>query len=112
MWRKGHSRRKTCGHVEDIESDNVFDDDAGTLHEGTDSAVLLRATWRDTRRAVLKAGGVTEFAFRQYLFACQARVLLRMRQPQEVRLSRIDPLEVSDHGVETSKSHARTPEFC
>lgn len=57
---------------------------AGAQHEGADSAVLLRATWRDTRRAVLKAGGVTEFAFRQYLFACQGRVLLRMRRPQEV----------------------------
>lgn len=60
---------------------------AGAQLEGADTAVLLRATWRDTRRAVLKAGGVTEFAFRQYLFACQGRVLLRMRRPQEVAFS-------------------------
>lgn len=49
--------------------------------------MLLRASWRDTRRAVLQAGGVTEFAFRQYLFACQARVLLRLGRPQEVHLT-------------------------
>ena len=53
-------------------------------HDGADSAVLLRATWRDTRRAVLRAGGVADFTFRQYLFACQARVLLRLGRPQEV----------------------------
>lgn len=58
----------------------------GARHDGADSAVLLRAAWRDTRRAVLRAGGVTEFSFRQYLFACQARVLLRLGRPQEVRL--------------------------
>lgn len=53
---------------------------------GADEAVLLRARWRDTRRAVLAAGGVTEFTFRQYLHATQARVLLRMGRHQEVRL--------------------------
>ena len=58
---------------------------AEARNDGADSAVLLRATWRDTRRAVLRAGGVADFTFRQYLFACQARVLLRLGRPQEVR---------------------------
>jgi hypothetical protein len=57
---------------------------AEARQDGADSAVLLRATWRDTRRAVLRAGGVADFTFRQYLFACQARVLLRLGRPEEV----------------------------
>lgn len=48
-------------------------------------AELLKATWRETRRSVLHSGGLAEFHFRQYLFACQARVLLKLGRPQEVR---------------------------
>jgi hypothetical protein len=47
--------------------------------------VLLKSSWRDTRRSVLKHGGIPEFTFRQYLFACQADVLLRLARPQEAR---------------------------
>ncbi len=57
---------------------------AGAGLPGADSAVLLGASWRETRRAVLAAGGVTAFAFRQYMHATQARVLLRMGRHQEV----------------------------
>lgn len=76
----------------------------GARHDGADSAVLLRATWRDTRRAVLRAGGVTEFAFRQYLFACQARVLLRLGRPQEVWPSNAPMLfgRIGDHSTDHS----------
>jgi len=48
--------------------------------------VLLTSSWRDTRRAVLKHGTIPEFTFRQYLFACQANVLLKLARPQEARL--------------------------
>ena len=47
--------------------------------------MLLTSSWRDTRRAVLKHGNIPEFTFRQYLFACQADVLLKLARPQEVR---------------------------
>lgn len=52
--------------------------------EGGDAAILLKATGRDTRRAALAQGGVTEFSFRQYLFSCQANILLKLGRPQEV----------------------------
>ena len=47
--------------------------------------MLLTSSWRDTRRAVLKHGSIPEFTFRQYLFACQADVLLKLARPQEAR---------------------------
>ena len=33
----------------------------------------------------MRGAGVAEFSFRQYLFACQARVLLKLGRPAEVR---------------------------
>ena len=47
--------------------------------------MLLNATGRDTRRAVLIQGGVSEFSFRQYLFSCQANILLKLGQHHEVQ---------------------------
>jgi hypothetical protein len=58
---------------------------SGAGREGDDSAKLLKASWRATRRAVLGSAGISEFAFRQYLFASQARVLLKLQRPHEVR---------------------------
>ncbi len=57
---------------------------AGALSDGDDVAALLSASWRVTRRLVLKKNGVPEFHFRQYLFASQARVLLKLRRPVDV----------------------------
>lgn len=47
--------------------------------------MLLSATWRDTRRAVFERGALPQFHLRQFLFACQARLLLRLARPTEVR---------------------------
>eukprot|EP00983_Pelagomonas_calceolata_P097978 1158303-Pelagomonas_calceolata.AAC.4 len=52
-----------------------------TTGEGDDSATLMTTPWRHMRRAVLKRNTVPEFAFRQYLFAAQSRLLLRMGRP-------------------------------
>ncbi len=56
----------------------------GGTGDGDDVAELLKATWRETRRSVLHRGGMAEFHFRQYLFACQARVLLKLNCGSEV----------------------------
>jgi hypothetical protein len=61
----------------------------GGTDEGDDVAELLKATWRETRRSVLHRGGMAEFHFRQYLFACQARVLLKLGCAAEVRGSNL-----------------------
>ncbi|KAK9863262.1 hypothetical protein WJX84_010782, partial [Apatococcus fuscideae] len=52
--------------------------------DGDDVAQLLKASWRETRRAVLHKGNIAEFHFRQYMFACQARLLLKLERPAEV----------------------------
>lgn len=48
-------------------------------------AQLLSATWRETRHAVLETGMVSQFHFRQFLFACQARILMKLHRHVEVR---------------------------
>lgn len=58
---------------------------AGGSNDGDDAAQILKASWRETRRSVMRGAGVAEFSFRQYLFACQARVLLKLGRPAEVR---------------------------
>ena len=58
---------------------------AGGSSDGDDAAQILKASWRETRRSVMRGAGVAEFSFRQYLFACQARVLLKLGRPAEVR---------------------------
>ena len=55
--------------------------------DGDDVAQLLKASWRETRRAVLHKGNIAEFHFRQYMFSCQARLLLKLERPSEVPLS-------------------------
>ena len=57
---------------------------AGGNTDGDDVAQLLKASWRETRRAVLHKGNIAEFHFRQYMFACQARLLLKLERPAEV----------------------------
>ncbi len=47
-------------------------------------AQLLSATWRETRHAVLESGMVPQFQFRQFLFACQARILVKLNRHIEV----------------------------
>jgi len=46
-------------------------------------AQLVRATWRETRNAC-KRNGLVQFEFQQFLFACQARILLKLNRPSEV----------------------------
>lgn len=58
---------------------------AGGNGQGNDVAQLLSATWRDTRHAVLESGMVPQFQFRQFLFACQARLLVKLNRHIEVR---------------------------
>ena len=62
---------------------------------GDDVAQLLSATWRETRHAMIETGMVPQFQFRQFLFACQARVLIKLSRHIEVRackLARVIPL--------------------
>jgi len=47
-------------------------------------AQILKAAWRETRSSVMRGNGVAEFYFRQYLFACQARLLFKLNRPTEV----------------------------
>ncbi len=47
-------------------------------------AQLLSATWRETRHAVRETGMVSQFRFRQFLFACQARILGKLDRHIEV----------------------------
>jgi hypothetical protein len=72
------------------------------VSEGDDVAALLSASWRVTRRLVLKKNGVPEFHFRQYLFASQARVLLRLRRP-------VDVAERGLHFVQVGRSRPLVP---
>ncbi len=57
-------------------------------HKGTtpasDNAILLSATWRDVRHAIMQHGVVDELHFRQYFFARQASLLLRLGRPADV----------------------------
>eukprot|EP00879_Flechtneria_rotunda_P024943 GHRR01026470.1.p1 GENE.GHRR01026470.1~~GHRR01026470.1.p1 ORF type:complete len:429 (+),score=155.71 GHRR01026470.1:52-1338(+) len=55
-----------------------------TLSDADDVASLLSSSWRAMRRLVLWKKQVQEFHFRQYLFAAQARVLLRLGRPIDV----------------------------
>ena len=57
---------------------------AGGNGPGEDAAQLLSATWRETRHAVLETGMVPQFQFRQFLFACQARILMKLNRHIEV----------------------------
>ena len=52
---------------------------------GDDVAQLLSATWRETRHAMIETGMVPQFQFRQFLFACQARILVKLSRHVEVR---------------------------
>ncbi|BDA42989.1 Trafficking protein particle complex subunit 10 [Coccomyxa sp. Obi] len=51
---------------------------------GDDQACLLTAAWREMRGSVHERGAVPQFRFRQFLFACQARILLKLQRPTEV----------------------------
>lgn len=73
--------RKARGHLIPYRPVYTY---AGAGGEGDDTAVLLDATWRDTRRTTLKDGGVSEFSFRQHLFSCQANILFKLGRPHEV----------------------------
>ncbi|WIA35160.1 hypothetical protein OEZ86_003632 [Tetradesmus obliquus] len=55
-----------------------------TRSDSEDCASLLSSSWRGMRRLVLCKKAVQEFHFRQYLFAAQARVLLRLGRPVDV----------------------------
>ena len=69
---------------------------AGGDEAGDDQACLLSATWREMRHSVFERGAVSQFRFRQFLFACQARILLKLQRHTEVLdlhcLSRTLPL--------------------
>lgn len=65
---------------------------AGGNGQGDDKAQLLSATWRETRHAVLESGMVSQFQFRQFLFACQARILLKLKRHVEVRTDKGESL--------------------
>ncbi|KAA6429506.1 MAG: TRAPPII tethering factor, partial [Trebouxia sp. A1-2] len=56
----------------------------GGKTDGDDVAQILKAAWRETRSSVMRGNGVAEFYFRQYLFACQARLLFKLNRPTEV----------------------------
>jgi len=72
---------ETC-YTESLSRGAVANNEFGsTTGEGDDSATLMTTPWRHMRRAVLKRNTVPEFAFRQYLFAAQSRLLLRMGRP-------------------------------
>lgn len=58
---------------------------AGGKTDGDDVAQILKAAWRETRSSVMRGNGVAEFYFRQYLFACQARLLFKLNRPTEVQ---------------------------
>lgn len=50
--------------------------DFGGNAPGDDKASLLSASWRETRRMVLNYGSISQFNFRQFLFARQVRLPL------------------------------------
>ena len=64
---------------------------AGGKTDGDDAAQILKAAWRETRSSVMRGNGVAEFYFRQYLFACQARLLFKLNRPTEVTYQRLSP---------------------
>lgn len=57
---------------------------AGATSPGDDTAQLVRATWREARKTVWRNNELLQFDFQQFLFACQARILLRLNKPAEV----------------------------
>lgn len=75
-------------------------------------ATLLAASWRAARRGVLERGGLQQFAFRQFLFACQARLLLQLQRPGEARPSIRCPLSVWQLCLQAVTSHPRRTLAC
>ncbi|GLI61031.1 hypothetical protein VaNZ11_003295, partial [Volvox africanus] len=65
-------------------AEHLNDDKFGASGDGAEVATLTSASWRVTRRSVLKRAAVQEFRFRQYLFASQSRLLLRLGRPVDV----------------------------
>ncbi|KAK9806020.1 hypothetical protein WJX73_006019 [Symbiochloris irregularis] len=51
--------------------------------KGDDNAALLHTAWGEVRSSVQR-GGLDAFRFRQYLFACMARLLMQLQRPTEV----------------------------
>ena len=83
-----HARQPaTCLRVQDCPvSSGALHCCSGGRTDGDDVAQILKAAWRETRSSVMRGNGVAEFNFRQYLFACQARLLFKLNRPAEVRL--------------------------
>ncbi|GLC41256.1 hypothetical protein PLESTM_001176800, partial [Pleodorina starrii] len=63
---------------------DLQEDYFGAIGDGAEVATLTSASWRAMRRSVLKRAAVQEFRFRQYLFASQSRLLLRLGRPVDV----------------------------
>lgn len=80
------------GSIMNLCKQNVIRIVAGGTSPGDDVAQLVRATWRDTRTAYQKKG-LLQFEFQQFLFACQARILLKLNRPAEVAI--LYPAEVA-----------------
>lgn len=59
----------------------------GASAPGDDTAQLMRATWREARKTVYRSSNLLQFDFQQFLFACQARILLKLNRPAEARYS-------------------------
>ena len=55
----------------------------GGGNKGDDDAALLHTAWGEVRSSVQR-GGLDAFRFRQYLFACMARLLMQLQRPIEV----------------------------
>jgi len=83
-----------------------------TTGEGDDVASLMTAPWRHMRRAVLKRNTVPEFSFRQYLFAAQSRLLLRMGRPLDTAERGIRFIKFMGEVLEQRlKAHPQLPGF-
>ena len=78
---------------------------------GEDEAKLLNSSWGRTRTNVHGAG-LDAFHFRQYLFACQARLLLALQRPVEARPSAWQALRTLQPGDGGSRQAASRLQQC
>ncbi|KAG1661690.1 hypothetical protein FOA52_001967 [Chlamydomonas sp. UWO 241] len=85
--------------------------DLGTASDGGDAPLAaLMPSWRSARRLVMSKTGVPEFQLRQYLFAAQARLLLRLGRPLDALKRGLAFVDAMCHllGSSTPSSNSNT----
>ncbi|MQL80120.1 hypothetical protein Taro_012569 [Colocasia esculenta] len=70
-------------YLETVTTPNVKQRDFGGLEKGDDQAALLNPGCKSLTQ-IVQEDSFREFEFRQYLFACQSKLLFKLSRPMEV----------------------------